>query len=78
MHEKPHIYTHTNTHTHSTCNLPVASLSTASTYTWRQQGDGLSRFKVTLKFPAVSSIVESVVRVTLVARNQETQTHKNI
>ena len=65
-------------HTHNICNLPVASLSTVSTYTRRQQGDGLSRFKVTVKFPAVSSIVGFVVRVTLMARNQETQTNNNI
>ena len=70
------VVTYIHTHTHSTSNLPVAFLSAASTYTWRQQGEGLSRFKVTVKFPAVSSIMGSVVRVTLVARNQETQTQK--
>ena len=55
-----------------TCNLPSAILFTPSTYTLKQNGDGLSNIKSIFKTPADSSIVCFVsVTVTLMARNMK-------
>ena len=74
IHTYTHTYTYTYTHTYSysVCNLPSAPLSIVSTYTWKQQGDGLSRLKSTFKTPLLSSIVEFVVKIIPIPINQET------
>ena len=71
-HTHTHAHTHAHRYTYNICHLPSAIMSIVWTYTWTQQGEGLSRLKWTFKTPASSLIMRCVVKVTLMATNQET------